>query len=333
MRDAVVPGGDVLIGDSPPMRAVLATVTRLAALGRNARRSPAVLIQGETGTGKGLVASLLHRASRRSGGPFVDLNCAAIPASLVEAELFGFVQGAFTDARHAKRGLFQVAHGGTIFLDEIGLLPEALQAKLLKVVEDGTVRPLGSTEKEASDAWIITATNEDLAAAARAGRFRDDLYHRLAVLTVHLPPLRERGGDIPRLAAHFLARAGAMYRVPAPTLTPCAVAKLEAYTWPGNVRELANLMERLAVLTDAAVIDAAMLARALPPVRGAAEAGRPVPGRTLEQVMRAHIATVLAESGGNIRRTAVNLGIARNTLRAHLDKLGLRPSTRAFTAS
>ncbi len=161
-----------------------------------ARRSPPILVLGETGTGKGLVAGTIHRAGARARGPFVDVNCAAIPETLLEAELFGWERGAFTDARQAKPGLFQAAHGGTIFLDEVGLLPWALQSKLLKVIEEQQVRRLGSTRSEAVDVWVIAATSEDLDEAIRARRFREDLYHRLAVLTLRLPPLRERGDDI-----------------------------------------------------------------------------------------------------------------------------------------
>src|SRR5712692_5044616 len=187
-----------LLGESAEIEAIRDKVGRLL---------PPVLIEGETGTGKGLLARMLHRAGPRPDGPFVDVNCAAIPETLLEAEMFGFERGAFTDARRAKLGLFQAANRGTIFLDEVGLLSEALQAKLLKVLEERSVRRLGSTRDESIDVWILTATNEDLRAAIRARRFREDLYHRLAVLTLTLPPLRQRGSDILRLAEHFLGRA------------------------------------------------------------------------------------------------------------------------------
>src|SRR5262249_32738223 len=189
-----------LVGDSPGIAAIRETVGRLLQRHSETRRLPPILIQGETGTGKGLVARSLHETGPRSGGPFVDVNCAAIPATLLEAEMFGFERGAFTDARHAKRGLFQAAHHGTIFLDEVGLLPEALQSKLLKVIEEREVRRLGSTRSEPVDTWILTATSENLVTAIRERRFREDLYHRLAVLTLWLPPLRERGPDVLRLA-------------------------------------------------------------------------------------------------------------------------------------
>jgi transcriptional regulator with PAS, ATPase and Fis domain len=201
-------------------------------VGRCAGRLAPILILGETGTGKGLLAGILHRAGPRAAGPFVDVNCAAIPETLLEAELFGFERGAFTDARHAKPGLLQMAHRGMLFLDEVGLLPEALQAKLLKVLEERTVRRLGSTRSEPVDVWIVSATSEDLRAAAGARRFREDLYHRLAILTLRLPPLRERGEDVGRLAEQFLRQACEDYGLAPRTLAPDAQAALRAHSWP-----------------------------------------------------------------------------------------------------
>src|SRR5437773_3740071 len=183
-----------LIGDSPGLATVRTQVEQLLRRQSKARRLPPVLILGETGTGKGLLAKAIHEAGPRAAGPFIGVNCAAIPETLLEAELFGFERGAFTDAHQAKAGLFQTAHRGTLFLDEIGLLPESLQAKLLTVLEDRAVRRLGSTRTEAVDVWIITASSEDLGARRRG--FREELYHRLAVVTLRLPPLRERGQDI-----------------------------------------------------------------------------------------------------------------------------------------
>jgi transcriptional regulator with PAS, ATPase and Fis domain len=198
-----------LLGDSSQIVGVRKCVERLLSGRSDAlRRLPSLLIHGETGTGKGLLARAIHRVGPRARGPFVDINCAAIPETLLEAELFGYERGAFTDAREAKAGLFQTAHRGTIFLDEIGLLASALQAKLLKVLEEKTVRRLGSTRSESVDVWIISATNEDLTSALRQGRFREDLYFRLAVVTLALPPLRERGGDIFLLAEPLLVSAG-----------------------------------------------------------------------------------------------------------------------------
>src|SRR5215471_4278785 len=196
-----------LRGESDLITAVRAKVAQVLARQARGRRLPPILILGETGTGKGLLARTVHQAGPRRDGPFVDVNCAAIPDSLLEAELFGYERGAFTDARHAKPGLFQAAHGGTIFLDEVGLLPLALQAKLLKVIEEQQVRRLGGTRSDAVDVWVIAATSEDLDQAIRARRFREDLYHRLAVLTLRLPPLRERANDAVLLGEHFLARA------------------------------------------------------------------------------------------------------------------------------
>src|SRR6266478_4183011 len=193
-----------LVGESPAIEAVWDQIRRLVSRRDTGRRFPSILIGGETGTGKGLVARTIHRAGPRSGGPFVDVNCAAIPETLIEAELFGYERGAFTDARRSKPGLFQIAHRGTLFLDEIALLPEPLQAKLLKVLDDGAVRRLGATAAEVVDVWIISATNADLAAAVRERGFREDLYHRLAVLTIAIPPLRKRGDDVILLAEHFL---------------------------------------------------------------------------------------------------------------------------------
>ena len=245
---------DELLGRSPAMEALRETVRRLPGRQHAGRRLPAILLQGETGTGKGLVARLIHRLGPRAAGEFVDVNCAAIPETLLESELFGFERGAFTDARKAKAGLFQTAHQGTIFLDEIGSLPEALQAKLLTVSEERVVRRLGGTRPEPADAWIISATNTDLHASVRERRFREDLYHRLAVLTLRLPPLRERGQDVLLLAERFLARVCADYGLPVKTLAADARGRLMAYPWPGNVRELSNVIERVALLTEEHVI-------------------------------------------------------------------------------
>jgi len=240
-----------LLGQSPAIAAVREQAERLLRSSQGpTRRPPPVLILGETGTGKGLLADAIHRAGGRASGPFVDVNCAAIPGTLLEAELFGFERGAFTDARQAKAGLFQAARGGSVFLDEIGLLPLALQSKLLKVIEERAVRRLGSTRSEPVDAAIIAATSEDLVSAVERGRFRADLYHRLAVVTLVLPPLSARGHDVVTLGEHFLTRACEDYGLPLRTLGDDARAALLAHTWPGNVRELANVIERAALFAD-----------------------------------------------------------------------------------
>jgi transcriptional regulator with AAA-type ATPase domain/tetratricopeptide (TPR) repeat protein len=315
---------DELRGESTPIRAVRDQLRHLLARPQTGRRLPSIHVQGETGTGKGLVARLIHRLGPRASGPFVDVNCAAIPDALLEAELFGYERGAFTDARRAKPGLFQTAHRGTLFLDEIGLLPLALQAKLLTVIEEQSVRRLGSTTSEPVDVWILSATNADLRAAVRERAFREDLYHRLAVLTVALPPLRARGHDIVLLAELFLARACADYGLPSKRLSPDAQARLLAYPWPGNVRELANVAERVALLVEEDIVRADILS--LPPVatRAPAEAADPAASASLEDAMRDHLRSALTQTGWNITRTAILLGISRNTLRARIRKFGLQ---------
>jgi DNA-binding NtrC family response regulator/tetratricopeptide (TPR) repeat protein len=313
-----------LLGESPGIEAIRDRIVRLLERQQDARRLPPVLIEGETGTGKGLLARLLHGAGPRPDGPFVDVNCAAIPETLLESEMFGFEKGAFTDARRAKPGLFQAAHRGTIFLDEVGLLPEALQAKLLKVLEERSVRRLGSTRDEHVDVWILTATNEDLRLAMRKRRFREDLYHRLAVLTLSLPPLRERGRDVLLLAQHYLGRACADYGVSPKTLTSEAREAMLAYTWPGNIRELGNLMERVALLSSdpEVTVDALGLSasRSAP-----APSAQPAPASSLDDAVRDRVVEALSQTKWNISRTAVLLGISRNTLRARIEKYDLRP--------
>ena len=313
-----------LMGRSSAMESLRATIWRLVRTSSTSGRTPAVLIQGETGTGKGLIARLLHRLGPRRDRPFIDVNCAAIPDTLLESELFGFERGAFTDARRPKPGLFQSAHRGTIFLDEIALLPEALQAKLLKVIEEHSVRRLGATQSETVDVWVISATNADIAAAIRAGRFRADLYHRLAVLTLLLPPLRERGDDALLLAEHFLARAAADYGLDERTLAPDARTLISRYTWPGNVRQLANAMERATLLADNPLVTAGMLDLKEAPDAPRAEPAHAARTAPLDDAMRDHVQAALDQTGGNISRTAAALGITRNTLRAHIRKLGLR---------
>ena len=313
-----------VLGESAGIKAVRDTLRRLLERQQDVRRVPPVLIEGETGTGKGLLARVIHRTGPRRDGPFVDVNCAAIPETLLEAEMFGFERGAFTDARRAKPGLLQAAHRGTIFLDEVGLLPEPLQAKLLKVLEERAVRRLGSTRDEHIDVWILTASNEDLRTAIRERRFREDLYHRLAVLTVTLPPLRERGDDILALAQHFLERACVDYGLPHKTLTAAARTALLAYDWPGNVRELANLMERVALLSPELEVTAEMLALPALAHEKKPGAGLEDPSRSLEDAARDRVAEVLAETNWNISHTAAILRISRNTLRARIEKYGLR---------
>jgi transcriptional regulator with AAA-type ATPase domain/tetratricopeptide (TPR) repeat protein len=323
-----VPSLPDLLGESDVLVALRQAVERLLERQRASRHLPPVLIVGETGTGKGLLARAFHQAGPRASAPFIDVNCAAIPVTLIESELFGYERGAFTDARRAKPGLFQAAHGGTLFLDEIGLLPEACQAKILKVLEDRAVRRLGSTRTEPVDVGIITATNEDLAVAVRERRFRADLYHRLAVVTFTMPPLRERGNDVVLLAEHLLARACREHDIPPKGFTDAARAALQAYRWPGNVRELANVVERIVLLTDAARIDAADLglgdrAAAQPATSVTTVGGEQGLGDILTDVERTHLRRALDQTGGNLAQTAAALRIPRNTLRYRLRRLGL----------
>ncbi|MBI2206690.1 MAG: sigma 54-interacting transcriptional regulator [Candidatus Rokubacteria bacterium] len=319
-----MPALSEVIGESPAIRAVKEQCARLVALRGETRRLPSVLLQGETGTGKGLMARALHAASPRRDAPFVDVNCAAIPETLLEAEMFGFERGAFTDARQAKPGLFQTAHRGTIFLDEVGLLPEALQAKLLKVIEERTVRRLGATRSEPVDVWILTGTNEDMAAAVRERRFREDLYHRLAVLTITLPPVRARGDDVVRLAEHFLARACSDYGFAQKTLSADARASLLAYRWPGNVRELGNVIERAALLGEGSELTAASLGLSTASVAEDATAPEPLTlDAAVSAVEREQLLDALRVTGGNVSRAAGRLGISRNTMRYRMEKYGL----------
>jgi DNA-binding NtrC family response regulator/tetratricopeptide (TPR) repeat protein len=323
---------DGLRGESRPMVVLRTQVAQLLARQTGARRPPPVLLLGETGTGKGLLARSVHEAGPRRDGAFVAVNCAAIPETLLETELFGYARGAFTDARQAKPGLFQTADGGTLFLDEIGLLPAALQGKLLTALEDQAVRRVGSTRAESINVALIAATSVDLKRAVSERRFREDLYHRLAVITLELPPLRDRGGDILVLAEHFLARACVDYGLSPRVLTAEARDVLTRHRWPGNVRELANAMERVALLSDTDEIGAPMLGFL---GGGAAIVGEPVQGAgavaaghtgPLKDAIRARIEAALGEHEGNIRRTAAALGISRNTLRSRMDKYGLRPA-------
>jgi adenylate cyclase len=317
-----------LVGDSPGMSAVRTQVGRLVQHQRLAGRLPPILILGETGTGKGLLARAIHRAGVRARGPFVPVNCAAIPDTLLEAELFGYERGAFTDAHRSKVGLFQSANGGTLLLDEIGVMPTSMQTKLLTALEERTIRRLGSIRSETLDVWILAATSEDLPTAVRERRFREDLYHRLSAITMALPPLRERGSDITVLAEHFLSQRCAECGVPPKRLTPEARAALQAYDWPGNVRELANVMERVAVLVEGASVTARDLGLQ---ARVAAQRSLPAP-REGDRSLREHVGefersqliAALESSQGNLSRAATLLGIPRNTLRYRLERHGLR---------
>ena len=310
--------GAELLGESPAMVEVRGHVERLLLASARASRPPRILIQGETGSGKGLVARLIHRFGPRAQAPFVDINCAAVPENLIEAELFGYERGAFTDARRSKPGLFQLATRGTLFLDEVGLLSPSAQGKLLSVLEQGEVRRLGSTRPEPVDVWLIAATNEDLDAARADRRVREDFFHRLAVHTIKLPPLRAHAGDIVPIAEHFLARACADYRLPPCRLASDARELLTAYPWPGNVRELANVIERTVLLSDDTLLTRAHVE--LPD-----DAGRDVSVTRTAESSESELGQVLEETSWNITHAAARLRVTRNTVRARIARAGLRP--------
>ncbi|MFO0583432.1 MAG: sigma-54 dependent transcriptional regulator [Anaeromyxobacter sp.] len=293
------------VGRSEAMLAVFKTAARVA--GSDAT----VLILGESGTGKEMVARAIHANSPRAAGPFVAVDCGAIAEGVLESELFGHAKGAFTGAQAPRRGLFEEAGGGTLFLDEIGDVGPALQARLLRALQEGEVRRVGANEPIHVDVRIVAATNKDLAQAVKDGRFREDLYYRLAVVSIRLPPLRERREDIPLLADHFAAKHG---RGEGGVVTPAARELLLAYGWPGNVRELENVIARALALNRSGVVvpeDLPDALRGLP--TGLAPAGareRP----TLAEIERRYAATVLAEADGNKTKAAEILGIDRKTL-------------------
>jgi DNA-binding NtrC family response regulator len=295
--------------------------TILAAERRLERRLPPVLIEGETGTGKSVLARWLHRHGPRSAQPFINLNCAALPDTLAEAELFGHERGAFTDAKIARVGLFEAADGGTLFLDEIGSLAAATQAKVLTAIEDGTIRRLGGTREISIDVRLITASNRNLGEMVKQGSFREDLYHRLNLLHVTLPPLRERGTDILALARHLLAKIAARHRLKAPAMTAEGEARLLAQAWRGNVRELAHEIERALIFGGEAPLDFATLGGVSIP-RAAAwrnPAWRlPDTGFSLNAAVDEMIADAMRESGDNVSAAARRLGVTRDFVRYRL---------------
>jgi DNA-binding NtrC family response regulator len=316
-----------ILGQSPAMRAVLDRARQIAALDE----TPPVLITGETGTGKGLVARTIHASGPRSGRPFIDVNCTALPATLMEAELFGYERGAFTDAKESKLGLFEAAEGGFIFLDEVGDIELALQGKLLRAIEDRTVRRVGGIRDRKIDVRILAATNRDLQKDVQGERFRKDLYFRLAVILLRLPPLRERADDVLILAEHFLKQYAAKYGRDVRRISAEAEALLRAYPWPGNVRELSHVMERAILWSHEAELGAEHLSLNNPdelmqPADGPAPAvvpGLPPDGMDLGQWERAMLEQALKQSGGNQTRAAQRLGISRDTLRYRLKKYGI----------
>lgn len=304
--------GDDFIAESPVMRRLLEDLARIAESDAN------LLLLGENGTGKSLLAGFVHRGSRRAARAFVKVNIGGIAPTLFEAELFGHVRGAYTDARQDRAGRFELADGGTLFLDEIGNLPLDQQPKLLRAIEEGEFERLGSSQTRRVDVRVIAATNADLESEVAAGRFRQDLLYRINTFQVRVPALRERGEDILPLARHYLSAACTRYRRPVPRIGRDAERALLIYPWPGNVRELSHVMERAALLADEGVLDAAALR--LP---GAAEP-RLSERMTLEEAEALLLRRALADQGGNLQRAADQLGITRQSLYRRLEKHGLR---------
>ncbi|MEZ4475140.1 MAG: sigma-54 dependent transcriptional regulator [bacterium] len=307
-----------LLGQSPPMQRVYTLIDRLGP------SSASVLIRGESGVGKELVARALHARSRRADGPFVAINCAAVPEKLLESELFGHEKGAFTGADRPRAGLFREAQGGTLFLDEIGEMSAALQPKLLRALQERRIRPVGADHEVAVDVRVIAATHQDLSQALKAGRFRTDLYYRLAVVLLDVPPLRARGEDIVAMAEAFLDEICGRDGRPALGLSQGAATSLMLYDWPGNVRELKNAMEHAAAFATGPLVQAADLPPAIAgdsqqePDEPAVAAGFV----TLDEVERRHILRVFDAVGQNKSETARILGIDRKTLHARLARYG-----------
>jgi DNA-binding NtrC family response regulator len=295
-----------IIGDSPALQSALARAARVL---RHADAT--VLVTGETGTGKELLARALHYGGPRAAAPFVELNCAALPTALLESELFGHERGAFTDAKAAKPGLFEVAAGGTLFLDEINSLALELQSKVLRALEQKAVRRLGATASRTVDVRIVAATNSRLERLVAEGRFREDLYYRLNVITLELPPLRARGDDVIRLADHFLAKFAGQYGVPEPRLSPDARRMLRAHSWPGNVRELRNVVERTLLLSPPGQFALESLAAPAPQTPAAGGLAFPA---TLAEVQRSAVQAMLVITGGNRSEAARRLGVSRSRL-------------------
>jgi two-component system response regulator HydG len=277
-----------------------------------------VLIHGETGTGKELLARALHEGGPRAGAPFVAVNCAAIPTELMESELFGHERGAFTDAHAAKPGLFEEAHQGSLFLDEIGHLPLPLQGKLLRALEDRRIRRVGGTRSREVDVRIIAASHVDLEAAVERGDFRQDLFYRINVVSLTLPPLRERGDDVQSLAGHFAATLAERYSLPVPQLDDATRTALRGYAWPGNVRELRHAIERALLLSEAGTLDPQHL---IPRATGGPAGAGPIPfPATLEEIQAAAVRAALLQHGDNKSAAARQLGISRARLQRLLDR-------------
>jgi transcriptional regulator with PAS, ATPase and Fis domain len=304
------------------MKAVKRLIRRVAA-----SPSSTVLVTGENGTGKDLAAKVIHGSSSRAASPFMNITCSALPEALLESELFGHERGAFTDARQQKKGLLELADTGTVFLDEIGEMSLALQAKLLRFLEEKTFRRVGGAKDIRVDVRIVAATNRDLRRAVKEGRFREDLFYRLQVLEVELPPLRQRTGDVALLARYFLERYRAEFRKKVSDLAPDAAKRLEGHGWPGNVRELRNAVERAVLLAEGPVLRAEDFSGL-----GAAEAAEahelPPSGVRFDQLERDLVAQALERAGWNKAAAAALLGVNRDWVRYRIERHGLRPPPR-----
>jgi len=321
-----ITGLDNIIGQSPKMKAIFDLIQTVAP--QNSR----VLITGESGTGKELVARAIHENSSRSAAPFITINCGAFPETLLESELFGYTKGAFTGANENRRGLFQASHGGTLFMDEIGNMNQAMQVKLYRVLQEGKVRPLGSTEEIDVDVRVIAATNKDLEKAIAAGEFREDLFYRLSVIPLHVPALRDRREDIPLLARHFLESFRNSMSKKIESISPEAMRRLESYDWPGNVRELENTIERAVALESGPDISLAVLpdrvagsASALGPAMGEQEGVQiPVEGIDFERVIagteKRYLRAALEKAGGVRTQAAELLKISYRSFRHYAKK-------------
>ena len=331
-RDLSDRGTDGIIGSSRSIDRLRSIVRRVASLEKKGGGGPTLLLTGETGTGKGLTARAIHQASGHAGAPFIEVNCTAIPESLLEAELMGYEKGAFTGASVAKPGLFEAAEGGTIFFDEIGHMAKFLQAKLLKIIDEKSVRRLGSTRNRVMHCTVITATHMELEKEVAEGRFLEDLFHRINVVAIEIPPLRERENDVLLLADHFIRTHSSEYGMEPPRLSESAATAIQGYAWPGNVRQLSHAIERAIVMSPSDVIDVADLALGtVRRISGSRKEGfnlaemdfsaGPV---SLEEVEVDLIKQAMRFTKGNQVRAARLLGLSRDALRYRLEKHGLR---------
>jgi two-component system nitrogen regulation response regulator NtrX len=312
---ALTGAGDEMVGKSGSLEQIRAEIAKVG------RTDAKVLITGESGTGKELVARAIHRASGRARGPFEKLNCAALPKDLVESELFGYEKGAFTGATQMKRGRLEAADQGTLFLDEVGDMSLDTQAKFLRAIETGEIERLGSTRTISVDTRIVAATNKDLPAEIAAGRFREDLFYRLNVVPIHLPPLRQRREDIPLLVAHFAARLGSEHGRPPREFTREAVDRLARYSWPGNVRELRNLIERILIMTDGDSVDVSEVDEVLPLD---SDEGPPSEIRAArDKAERDTILATLKQCQWNVTEASRRLGMDRGYLHRKIKRYGL----------